>query len=86
MAKPVRNQADVVSNSGIRGKDRGPQDSWSQNGKIQEVLLRLIGATAAAASVPFLREMLRYTRRGDHLCPQRYLREPWVRAVGGDAN
>jgi len=39
--------------------------------EIQEVLLRLIGATAAAESVPFLLEMLRYTRRGDHFGPQR---------------
>lgn len=39
--------------------------------EIQEVLLRLIGATAAVESVPFLREMLRYTRRGDRFGPQR---------------
>ena len=39
--------------------------------EIQEVRLRLIGATAAAESVPFLLEMLRYTRRGDRFGPQR---------------
>jgi hypothetical protein len=39
--------------------------------EIQEVLLRLIGATAAVESVPFLLEMLRYTRRGDRFGPQR---------------
>ena len=38
---------------------------------IQEVLLRLIGATAAAESMPFLLEMLHYTRRGDRFGPQR---------------
>ena len=39
--------------------------------EIQEVLLRLIGATAAVESVPFLLEMLRYTRRGDRFGPRR---------------
>ena len=43
----------------------------SRQGEIQEVLLRLIGATAAVESVPFLLEMLRYTRRGDRFGPQR---------------
>jgi hypothetical protein len=39
--------------------------------EIQEVLLRLVGATAAPESVPFLLEMWRYTRRGDHFGPER---------------
>jgi hypothetical protein len=39
--------------------------------EIQEVLLRLVGATAAPESVPFLIEMWRYTRRGDHFGPKR---------------
>ncbi len=39
--------------------------------EIQEVLLRLVGATAAPQSVPFLLEMWRYTRRGDHFGPER---------------
>jgi hypothetical protein len=39
--------------------------------EIQEVLLRLIGATAAVESVPFLLQMLRYTGRSDHFGPQR---------------
>lgn len=38
---------------------------------IQEVLLRLVGATAAPESVPFLLEMLHYSRRGDHFGPER---------------
>jgi len=38
---------------------------------IQEVLMRLVGATAAPESVPFLLEMLHYTRRGDHFGPER---------------
>ena len=38
---------------------------------IQTVLLRLAGATAAPESVPFLLEMLHYTRRGDHFGPER---------------
>lgn len=39
--------------------------------QIQEVLFQLIGATAAPESVPFLLEMLHYTRRGDHFGPER---------------
>ena len=39
--------------------------------EIQEALLRLVGATAAPESVPFLLEMLHYTRRGDHFGPER---------------
>ena len=39
--------------------------------EIQEVLLRLIGATATTESVPFLLEMLHYSRRGDCFGPQR---------------
>lgn len=39
--------------------------------EIQEVLLRLIGATAASKSVPFLLEVYYYTRRGDHFGPER---------------
>lgn len=38
---------------------------------IQRVLLRLVGATAAPQSVPFLLEMLHYSRRGDQFGPQR---------------
>jgi hypothetical protein len=39
--------------------------------EVQEVLLRLVGATAEPESVPFLLEMWRYTRRGDMLGPFR---------------
>jgi len=39
--------------------------------EIQEVLLRLVGATAAPQSVPFLLDMWRHTRRGDHFGPER---------------
>jgi hypothetical protein len=39
--------------------------------EIQKVLLELIGATAALESVPFLLEMLHYSRRGDHFGPER---------------
>jgi hypothetical protein len=39
--------------------------------QIQEALLRLVGATAAPDSIPFLLEALRYTRRGDHFGPER---------------
>ena len=39
--------------------------------EIQRVLLELIGATAALESVPFLLEMLHYSRRGDHFGPER---------------
>jgi len=45
---------------------RGPRQ-----GQIQTVLLRLIGATAARESVPFLLEMLHYGRRGDLFGPER---------------
>lgn len=38
---------------------------------IQEVLLRLVGATAAPESVLFLLRMLHYSRRGDHFGPDR---------------
>jgi hypothetical protein len=38
---------------------------------IQTALLRLIGATAAPESAPFLLEMLHYTKRGDQFGPQR---------------
>jgi len=39
--------------------------------EIQEVLLRLVGATAAPESVTFLLEAYRYSRRGDHFGPER---------------
>jgi hypothetical protein len=39
--------------------------------EIQKVLLELIGATAALESVPFLLEMLHYSRQGDHFGPER---------------
>jgi hypothetical protein len=39
--------------------------------EIQEVLLQLVGATAAPESLPFLLDMWRYTRRGDHFGPDR---------------
>lgn len=44
---------------------------------IQQVLLRLVGATAAPESVSFLIEMLRYTRRGDHFGPERRQLSLW---------
>jgi hypothetical protein len=43
----------------------------SRKGEIQEVLLRLIGATAAAESPSFLLEMLHYSHRGDQFGPER---------------
>ena len=43
----------------------------SRQNEIQETLLRLVGATAAPESAPFLLEMLHYTRRGDHFGPER---------------
>jgi hypothetical protein len=39
--------------------------------EIQTVLLRLIGATAAPEAIPFLLDMLHFTRRGDHFGPER---------------
>ena len=42
-----------------------------EQNRIQAFLLRLIGATAAAESVPFLLEMLHFGRRGDHFGPER---------------
>jgi hypothetical protein len=39
--------------------------------EIQKVLLQLVGATAAPESLPFLLDMWRYTRRGDHFGPDR---------------
>ena len=39
--------------------------------EIQEVLLRLVGATAAVESVPFLLEALHFTKRGDQFGPDR---------------
>jgi hypothetical protein len=39
--------------------------------EIQCFLLRLIGSTASEASVPFLLEMLHYSRRGDNFGPER---------------
>jgi hypothetical protein len=38
---------------------------------IQRVLLSLVASTAAQESVPFLLEMLHYSRRGDHFGPER---------------
>ena len=43
----------------------------SRKGDIQEALLRLIGATAAAQSTPFLLDMLHYSHRGDSFGPER---------------
>jgi hypothetical protein len=45
--------------------------------EIQEVLLRLIGATAASETIPFLLEVYRYTRRGDHFGPERRQLAMW---------
>jgi len=53
--------------------DRG---GLEQN-NIQQVLLRLVGATAAPESVPFLIKMLHYTRRGDHFGPERRQLSLW---------
>jgi hypothetical protein len=39
--------------------------------EIQRVLLRLVGSTAAPQSVPFLLDMLHYTKRGDQFGPER---------------
>lgn len=39
--------------------------------QIQEILLRMIGATAVPQSVPFLQEMWQYSRRGDQFGPER---------------
>jgi hypothetical protein len=43
----------------------------SRQSDIQRVLLRLVGATAAPPSVPFLLEMLHYSKRGDQFGPER---------------
>jgi hypothetical protein len=45
--------------------------------EIQEVLLRLVGATAAPQSLPFLLDMWRYTRRGDQFGPERRQLAMW---------
>lgn len=43
----------------------------SRQSDIQRVLLRLTGATAEPGSVPFLLDMLRYSKRGDQFGPER---------------
>jgi hypothetical protein len=43
----------------------------SRQSDIQRVLLRLVGATAEPTSVPFLLEMLHYSKRGDQFGPER---------------
>jgi hypothetical protein len=43
----------------------------SRQSEIQRVLLRLVGATAEPTSVPFLLEMLHYSKRGDQFGPER---------------
>ncbi len=43
----------------------------SRQSDIQRVLLRLVGATAAPESVPFLLDMLHYSKRGDQFGPRR---------------
>ena len=43
----------------------------SQQNRIQRVLLRMVGATAAPESVPFLLEALHYSWRGDQFGPER---------------
>jgi hypothetical protein len=48
-----------------------------QQNQIQTVLLRLIGSTAASESIPFLLEMVHYTRRGDHFGPERRQLAMW---------
>lgn len=50
----------------------GPRQS-----EIQRVLLRLVGSTAAPQSVPFLHEMLHYTKRGDQFGPERRQSALW---------
>jgi hypothetical protein len=45
--------------------------------EIQEVLLRLVGATAAPQSAPFLLDMWRYTHRGDQFGPERRQLAMW---------
>jgi hypothetical protein len=47
------------------------EQGGSRQSDIQRVLLRLVGATAAPASVPFLLEMLHYSKRGDQFGPER---------------
>jgi hypothetical protein len=42
-----------------------------EQNRIQTILLRLIGATATPESIPFLLEMLHFSRRGDHFGPER---------------
>ena len=42
-----------------------------RQGEIQTVLLRLVGATAAPESVPFLLDALHFSRRGDQFGPER---------------
>lgn len=48
--------------------------------QIQEVLLRLVGATAAPRSIPFLLDMWRYSRRGDNFGPDRRQLALWALA------
>jgi hypothetical protein len=48
--------------------------------QIQEVLLRLVGATAAPQSIPFLLDMWRYSRRGDNFGPDRRRLALWALA------
>lgn len=43
----------------------------TRQAEIQEVLLRLVGATAAVGSIPFLLAALHFTRRGDQFGPNR---------------
>jgi hypothetical protein len=49
----------------------------SRQNEIQEVLLRLVGATAEPQSVPFLLDMWQYTRRGDNFGPERRQLAMW---------
>ncbi len=44
---------------------------------LQEVLLRLVGNSASPKSLPFLLEMLCFSRRGDSFGPQRRLLAMW---------
>jgi hypothetical protein len=49
----------------------------ARQNEIQEVLLRLVGATAEPQSIPFLLDMWRYTRRGDNFGPERRQLAMW---------
>jgi hypothetical protein len=49
-------------------------------GRLQEALLRLVGNAAEPRSLPFLLDMLRYSKRGDSFGPERRQLALWALA------